>query len=81
MIVTDWNTFDPLRTAAIILSVVSGNYPNQFQWTGSFYVDKLYGHDYLRIFLAQRRDPAKLPATWTHDVIRFSQFREKFLLY
>ena len=41
MIVTDWNTFDPLRTAATILSIVSGNYPSQFQWTGSFYVDKL----------------------------------------
>lgn len=81
MIVTDWQTFDPLRTAVTILSVVSGNYPNQFRWTGNFYVDKLYGHDYLRIFTAQRRDPAKLPATWTHDVIRFSQFREKFLLY
>ena len=81
MIVTDWNTFEPLRTAATILSIVSSNYPTQFRWTGSFYVDKLYGHDYLRIFLAQRRDTAKLPATWTHDVIRFSQFREKFLLY
>lgn len=81
MTITDWQTFDPLRTAATILSIVSGNYPSHFRWTGSYYIDKLYGHDYLRIFLAQHRDPAKLPATWTHDVIRFSQFREKFFLY
>ena len=81
MTITDWQAFDPLRTAATILSIVSGNYPSQFRWTGSYYIDKLYGHDYLRIFLAQHRDPAKLAATWTHDVIRFSQFREKFFLY
>lgn len=79
--VTDWNKFDPLLTASTILSIISGSYPNEFRWTGNFYVDKLFGHDYLRIFLAQHRDPAKLSATWTHDIIRFSQFRKKFLLY
>lgn len=79
--VTNLKKFSPILTAATLLSVISGHYPHKFQWEDQTYVDQLYGHDYLRIFLAQERDLKKLPATWSHDVIEFSQFREKFLLY
>ncbi|MFQ6673569.1 MAG: DUF1343 domain-containing protein, partial [Fidelibacterota bacterium] len=79
--ITNRRTFSPLLTVATLLSVVKGQYPHKFQWIGNNYVDTLYGHDYLRIFVAQGRDPSKLPATWTHDTIQFSQFRQKYLLY
>ncbi|MEE9166936.1 MAG: DUF1343 domain-containing protein [Candidatus Neomarinimicrobiota bacterium] len=81
ILITDREKFSPILTAATILSVVSAHYPRRFRWEDEAYVDKLYGHDYLRIFLAQERDPFKLPATWSHDVMKFSQFRKKFLLY
>ncbi|MFQ6675924.1 MAG: exo-beta-N-acetylmuramidase NamZ domain-containing protein [Fidelibacterota bacterium] len=81
MSITDRKIFSPLLTAVAVLSVVSRIHPGQFRWVGNNYVDKLYGHDYLRIFLAQQRDPAKLPATWSRDVAEFSRFRSRFLLY
>lgn len=79
--VTDRKKFSPLLTAATLLSITASQHPHRFQWEDESYVDNLYGHDYLRIFLAQERDPEKLPATWSRDVIRFSQFRKKFLIY
>ena len=81
LLIFDRNKFSPVLTAATILSVIIGHHPHKFHWEETNYVDTLYGHDYLRIFLAQERDPLKLPATWSRDVIKFSQFRGKFLLY
>jgi len=79
--ITDRNQFSPIFTVTTLLSVISGHHPHRFRWEESNYVDRLYGHNYLRIFLAQERDSRKLPATWSRDVIKFNQFREKFLLY
>ncbi|MFQ6616661.1 MAG: exo-beta-N-acetylmuramidase NamZ domain-containing protein, partial [Fidelibacterota bacterium] len=81
MTITDKKSFSPLLTAATVLSVVSRHHPGKFRWVANNYIDKLYGHDYLRIFLAQERNPAKLPATWSLDVIQFSEFRKPYLLY
>ena len=79
--ITDRDRFSPIHTAAACLSIISHHYPRRFRWIGDNYIDKLYGHDYLRIFIAQERDIMKLPATWSKDVINFSKFRENFLLY
>lgn len=79
--ITDRDSFSPIHTAAACLSVISHHYPRRFKWVGDNYIDRLYGHDYLRIFIAQERDMMKLPATWSKDVINFSRFRERFLLY
>lgn len=79
--ITDRDSFSPIHTAAACLSIISHHYPRRFRWIGDNYIDKLYGHDYLRIFIAQERDIMKLPATWSKDVIKFSKFRENFLLY
>ena len=79
--ITDRDSFSPIHTAAACLSIISHHYPRRFRWIGDNYIDKLYGHDYLRIFIAQERDIMKLPATWSKDVINFSKFRENFLLY
>ena len=70
-----------LSTTVTILSLAANLEPRRFKWVGNNYVDKLYGHNYLRLFIAQERDIRKLPATWSEEVIRFNQFRQKFLLY
>jgi len=81
LFINDRSKFSPILTASTILSVIMGHHPHKFHWQENNYVDNLFGHNYLRIFLAQGRDPLKFPATWSRDVIKFSQFRQKFLIY
>ena len=76
----DIDKFDPLKTALSILSIIA-NLDRRFQWTGSNYIDFLFGHNYLRLFIAQKREINKLPATWSKEVIKFNEFRERFLIY
>jgi len=76
----DIKTFEPLKTAISILSIVA-NLDRRFKWTGSNYIDGLYGHNYLRLFIAQKRDINKLSATWSKELIKFNEFRQKFLIY
>ena len=45
------------------------------------YIDKLFGSNQLRIFIAQKKPPSYLSPQYMHDEIEFSKFREKFLLY
>lgn len=79
--ITDRNKFDPLATATSIIIISSRLYPREFQWTGDGYIDKLFGTSLLRTFTAQDKPVDFLPPQWTHDVGRFSEFRQKFLLY
>ena len=79
--ITDRNKFDPLRTATSLIILTSRLYPREFQWTGDGYIDKLFGTSLLRTFTAQEKPPEYLPPQWNHDVFRFNQFRERFLLY
>ncbi len=79
--IIDRQKFRPVQTAVTILSLIARLEPRRFKWTGNNYVDSLYGHNYLRLFIAQERDISKLPATWSQEVIQFNQFRQKFLLY
>ena len=81
MEITDRNTFDPIATATTILTLVHQLYPREFQWIGDDYVDRLFGHGLLRTFIAQRKPPAYLHPQWMHDEIKFSEFRQTFLLY
>lgn len=79
--ITDREKFDPLRTATTLIILTSRLYPREFQWTGDGYIDKLFGTSLLRTFTAQEKPPEYLPPQWNHDVFRFNQFRERFLLY
>ncbi len=78
--ITDRDLFDPLLTAASIIVVIEQLHPHQFNWNGD-YIDKLIGYDLLRTFVAQKKKPEYLPARWAHDIIRFAEFRQRFLLY
>jgi len=78
--IIDIDKFDPLHTALSILSIVA-NLDRRFKWTGSNYIDYLYGHNYLRLFISQKRDINKISATWSKEIIKFNEFRKRFLIY
>ena len=79
--ITDREVFDPIATATSIIIIAYQLYPRQFQWIHDNYADKLFGYNLLSTFAAQGKKPKYLPPQWVMDVIRFSEFRERFLLY
>ena len=79
--ITDREVFDPLATATSIMIIAYQLYPRQFEWIHNNYINKLFGHNLLTAFAAQGKTPEYLPPQWVMDVIRFSEFRERFLLY
>lgn len=79
--ITDRLEFSPLATATGIIITINQLYPREFQWTGDGYIDKLFGHELLRTFSAQGKPANYLPPLWFHDVVRFNEFRQQFLLY
>ena len=79
--ITDREIFDPLATATAIMILAYQLYPRQFEWIHDDYINKLFGHNLLTAFAAQGKTPQYLPPQWVMDVIRFSKFRDRFLLY
>jgi hypothetical protein len=41
----------------------------------------LFGHSQLRVFAAQGKPANYLPPLWLKDVLKFNEFRQKFLIY
>ena len=78
--ITDREIFDPLATSTAIMILAYQLYPRQFEWIHDDYINKLFGHNLLTTFAAQGKTPEYLPPQWVMDVIRFSKFRERFLL-
>ena len=81
IIIMDQDLVKPLETATTIISLINQLHPREFQWIGHGYIDKLFGSDLLRVFVAQKKPPAYLPPQWMHDELKFSEFRQRFLLY
>lgn len=79
--ITDREVFDPLATATSIMIIAYQLYPRQFKWIHDNYADKLFGYNLLTTFAAQGKTPKYLPPQWVMDVIKFSEFRERFLIY
>jgi len=79
--ITNIDTFDPLATATALIILTSQLYPREFEWIEYDRMDKLYGYNQLRTFAAQNKPANYLPPLWFHDVIRFNEFRQKFLIY
>jgi len=81
MEIIDRETFEPITTATSIMILAFQLYPRQFEWIHDNYVNKLFGTNLLTVFAAQGKSPHFLPPQWVKDVIRFNEFRERFLLY
>ncbi|MBC8215908.1 MAG: DUF1343 domain-containing protein [Candidatus Marinimicrobia bacterium] len=79
--ITDKYKFEPIRTAAAIIFTIHHLYPREFQWEKYDYIDKLFGSSLLRTMVAQGRGADELSPLWGYDILRFSEFRNKFLLY
>jgi len=81
IVVTDFTMCNPIVVATSIIILMERIHPREFQWIGNGYVDKLYGSNFFRIFAAQKKPPSHLPLMWMHDVLKFSTFRNAFLIY
>ena len=79
--IIDPNLYDPIATATSIIILSSQLYPREFKWAEFNRIDMLYGHSQLRIFSAQGKPANYLPPLRLKDVIKFNQFRQRFLIY
>jgi len=81
IIITNRNTFKPLKVATTILFLINQLHPREFQWEKNDYIDKLFGSNELRILTAQKKPASHLAAVWSKDIYKFSEFRKRFLIY
>lgn len=81
IIITNRNTFKPLKVATTILFLINQLHPREFQWEKNDYIDKLFGSNELRILTAQKKPASHLAAIWSKDIYKFSEFRKRFLIY
>ena len=79
--VVDRKLVKPIEIATSIMTLISQLHPREFRWESNGYIDKLFGSNQLRLFVAQRKPPDYLSPQYMHDEIEFSKFREPFLLY
>ena len=79
--IIDPNLYDPLATATSIIILANQLYPREFKWAEFNRIDMLYGHSQLRVFAAQGKPANYLPPLWLKDVIKFNEFRQRFLVY
>ncbi|MEO2186224.1 MAG: hypothetical protein ABGX30_06580, partial [bacterium] len=73
--------FNPITTATTLIMLINQLHPLEFQWKENGYIDKLFGSDLLRLLAAQKKSPDYLPSQWVHDVYKFNEFRQPFLIY
>jgi len=79
--ITDRDEFNPITTATTLILLMNQLHPLEFQWKADGYIDKLFGSDLLRLLAAQKKSPDYLPSQWVHDVYKFNEFRQPFLIY
>ncbi len=79
--ITDPNRFDPIATATSIMVLTQQLYPKEFRWDELNRIDMLFGHSQLRVFAAQGKPANYLPPLWLKDVLKFNEFRQRFLIY
>ena len=79
--IVDRKLVKPIEIATSIMTLISQLHPREFRWESNGYIDKLFGSNQLRLFVAQRKPPDYLSPQYMHDEIEFSKFRETFLLY
>jgi len=81
IIVNDKTKVKPVETATSIIALIERLHPREFRWAANGYIDKLFGSNQLRVFIAQKKPPSHFSPQYMHDEIEFSKFRNKFLLY
>ena len=79
--ITDYNGFEPIKTAISIISLISSLHPREFLWINENYIDKLIGSDLLRIAIAQKKSADMIIPEWSQEIYKFNEFRKPYLLY
>jgi len=79
--ITDKKQFEPVKTIAAVIMTAHHLYPREFQWEVNGYMDRLFGGPLMRLMTAQGKDADELASMWGHDILRFAEFREKYLFY
>ena len=79
--IDDRNEVRPVYVATSILNLIYQLHPKELKWEGNGYIDKLFGSDLLRILIAKNKSYYDFTPHWMKDQLKFSQFRERFLLY
>jgi uncharacterized protein YbbC (DUF1343 family) len=78
--VVERNSFEPVRTGVHLLSALKRLYPDDFQWRISG-IDRLAGTKRLRESVDAGIHPDDIVRQWESEVERFSELRNKYLLY
>ncbi len=77
-IITDRQSYRPVRTSLLLIDEIRRRHPRDFAWTGT--IDRLTGSDKVRVAIEGGRLPSLLDA-WDREAAAFRQSREPFLLY
>ncbi len=80
LIMTDRHSYDPIRTALVLLGAVVAEHPEQIGFMAASF-DRLAGSSTLRTDLLARRSVAAIMASWEPAVARFRRRSRSFLLY
>lgn len=77
-VITDRQTYRPVRTALLLIDEIRRRHPDEFAWTGT--IDRLTGSDKVRKAIASGTLPALLDA-WDREAAAWLEARRPFLLY
>jgi uncharacterized protein YbbC (DUF1343 family) len=78
LVITDRQTYRPVRTALLIIDAARRQHPQDFKWTGT--IDRLTGSDQVRLAIEGGRLPQLLD-TWDREAAQFREDRKPYLLY
>jgi uncharacterized protein YbbC (DUF1343 family) len=78
LVVTDRETYRPVRTALLLIDEIRRHHPKQFAWGPS--IDRLTGSDKARLAIDRGTLPALLDQ-WDREASAFHERRKPFLLY
>ena len=77
-VITDRQTYRPVRTSLLLIDEIRRQHPRDFGWTGT--IDRLTGSDRVRLAIEGGRLPALLDE-WDREAAEFRESSKQFLLY
>lgn len=77
-VVTDRQTYRPVRTALLLIDEIKRQHPREFAWRPT--IDRLTGSDKVRLAIDGGR-LAELLGEWDREAAEFRESRKPFLLY
>lgn len=77
-VITDRQTYRPVRTSLLLIDEIRREHPSDFAWTGT--IDRLTGSDKVRLAIEGGRLPALLDE-WDREAAAFRESSKSFFLY